>query len=78
MLTGLTPAASQPVPLFPTRDPVKSAHVMAALDAVNARFGRDTLRPLASGLNRTWKTRAHSLSPRYTTNINEILVATAF
>ena len=78
MLTELVPAASQPVQLFPTRDPVKSAKVMAALDAVNARFGQDTLRPLSTGLSRPWKTRAGNLSPRYTTRIEEILNAKAF
>jgi DNA polymerase V len=78
MLTELVPAAAQPAQLFPTRDPVKSARAMAALDAVNARFGRDTLRPLATGLNRTWKARVENLSPRYTTRIEEILNARAF
>ena len=78
MLTELVPAATQPAQLFPTRDPVKSARAMAALDAVNARFGRDTLRPLATGLNRTWKARVGNLSPRYTTRIQEILNARAF
>lgn len=51
---------------------------MAALDAVNARFGRDTLRPLSTGLSRPWKTRAGNLSPRYTTRLEEILEAKAF
>jgi DNA polymerase V len=78
MLTELVPAAAQPAQLFPTRDPIRSARAMAALDAVNARFGRDTLRPLATGLNRTWKARAGNLSPRYTTRIEEILEARAF
>jgi DNA polymerase V len=78
MLTELVALTDQPVQLFPTRDPAKSARAMAALDPVNARFGRDTLRPLATGLTRSWRTRAGNLSPRYTTNINEILNAQAF
>jgi len=51
---------------------------MAALGAVNARFGRDTLRPLATGISRTWTAKAMNLSPRYTTRIGEILVGTAY
>lgn len=51
---------------------------MAALDAVNAHFGGDTLRPQVSGLNRTWTARARNYRPRYTTRIEEILKATAF
>ena len=78
MLTELVPVAAQPAQLFPTRDPMRSARAMAALDAVNMRFGKDTLRPLATGLNRTWTARARNLSPRYTTRIEEILQAKAF
>lgn len=78
MLGELIDAGSQPVSLFPTRDPVRSARAMAALDAVNARFGRDTLRPLATGLSRSWTARAMNLSPRYTTRIGEILVGSAY
>ncbi|MGC9270969.1 DUF4113 domain-containing protein [Acidiphilium sp.] len=78
MLGELIDAGSQPVSLFPTRDPVRSARAMAALDAVNARFGRDTLRPLATGISRTWTAKAMNLSPRYTTRIGEILIGTAY
>ncbi|MDD2862885.1 MAG: DUF4113 domain-containing protein, partial [Acidiphilium sp.] len=78
MLGELIDAGSQPVSLFPTRDPVRSARAMAALDAVNGRFGRDTLRPLAMGITRTWTAKAMNLSPRYTTRIGEILVGTAY
>ena len=46
----------QPCRLFATRDLVRSAKVMQALDAVNARYGRGTLRPLATGIARPWAT----------------------
>ena len=78
ILNDLVPAAEQPPMMFPTRDPVQSAKVMAALDAVNARYGRGTLRPLATGIARSWSTRHDRLSPRYTTRLEEILVATAW
>ena len=64
--------------LFPTRDPAKSTRLMAALDAVNARFGRGTLRPLSSGLARPWGRRHARLSPRYTTRLDELLEAEAW
>ena len=51
---------------------------MQALDAVNARYGRGTLHPLATGIARPWATRHDRLSQRYTTRIEEILVATAW
>ncbi|GAN81165.1 protein of unknown function [Acidocella aminolytica 101 = DSM 11237] len=52
------------------RDAVKSARAMAALDAVNARFG--------SGMIKTWAGRQARHSPRYTTRAEEMLVAQAF
>ncbi len=51
---------------------------MQALDAVNARYGRGTLRPLATGITRPWATRHERLSQRYTTRAEEMLVATAW
>ena len=64
--------------MFPTRDPKQSRKVMAAMDAVNARYGRGTLRPLATGIERSWGTRSSRLSPRYTTHAGEMLEATAW
>jgi len=78
MLADLVPASLQSRMLFATRDPARSARVMAALDAVNARHGRDTLRLAATGIERSWRTRHHRLSPRYTTHAGEMLVARAW
>ncbi len=78
LLDDLRDAATEPRSLFPTRDPAKSARLMAALDAVNARFGRGTLRPLATGLARPWGTRHARLSPRYTTRADELMEAKAW
>ena len=64
--------------LFATRDPARSARLMAALDGVNARYGRGTLRVLATGIERSWGTRHQKLSPRYTTRADEMLQARAF
>ena len=78
MLDDLVPQARQPAMMFPTRDPKQSRKVMAAMDAVNARYGRGTLRPLATGIERSWGTRSSRLSPRYTTHAGEMLEATAW
>lgn len=77
VLSDLVPARDQPVMLFAVTDPVKSAKIMTALDAVNARYGRGALRPLATGIERKWSTRHDRLFPRYTTCLGEMLVATA-
>ena len=77
LLDDLRDAEAEPRSLFPTRDPARSKKLMAALDAVNARFGRGTLRPLSTGVARTWGTRHARLSPRYTTRLDELMEATA-
>ncbi|EKM98581.1 UmuC protein [Acidocella sp. MX-AZ02] len=77
MLANLTPARQQ-VQMFATRDAAKSARAMAAIDAVNARFGRGMLRTAATGTTMTWASRQARHSPRYTTRAEEMLVAKAF
>ncbi len=77
MLDDLRDKATQPRTLFPTRDPAHSAALMRAMDGVNARYGRGTLRPLAAGIARTWGTRAGLLTQRYTTHPGEIMQARA-
>lgn len=49
---------------------VQSSQVMAALDAVNALYGRDTLRLASAGTQFSWTPRLANCSPRYTTDWN--------
>jgi DNA polymerase V len=77
MLGALVPAGQQET-LFATRDTAKSARAMAALDAINVRFGCGTLRPAATGMIKAWAGRQARHSPRYTTRAEEMLVAQAF
>jgi len=58
---------------FATRDLKASAKTMAVMDANNAQHGRGTLWVAATGLTRSWATRAQRLSPRYTTRLEDIL-----
>ena len=73
VLLDLAPSSAQPASLFPSRDPVRSTAVMRALDAVNARYGRGTLRPGAVVSKLRWDMRRSNVSPRYTSHIGEIL-----
>ena len=59
--------------LFPSRDPAKSAALMAALDSVNQRFGRNTLRPGAVAAAPAWGMRHSNLSPCYTTRETDLM-----
>jgi DNA polymerase V len=78
MLDDLRDAATEPSNLLPTRDPVRSGRLMAAMDGINGRFGRGTLRPLAIGISRGRSARQNRLSPRYTTRADEMMEATAW
>ena len=78
VLNDLVAERQQPRMLFATRDPVRSVRAMQALDAVNARYGRGTLCPLATGIARPRATRHDRLSRHYAIRIEEIPVATAW
>ncbi|MFP5238901.1 MAG: DUF4113 domain-containing protein, partial [Acidobacteriota bacterium] len=76
MLCGIEPAQGAQLSLMHAPDE-RGGRLMAALDAVNARWGRDTLFPAACGVERTWKMRQGKRSPRYTTVWEELPVARA-
>lgn len=46
---------------------------MKAIDRLNKKYKADKIKLANQDLNRTWKMRQERLSPRYTTNINEII-----
>jgi DNA polymerase V len=46
---------------------------MRALDQLNARFGRGTVGFGTAGESQGWKLRREFISPRYTTEWNELL-----
>jgi DNA polymerase V len=73
MLLGLSPADHVQGGLFDAPDDPKSLARMKAVDALNQRFGRDTISFAVSGRQRGWKLRSEFISPRYTTNWTELL-----
>ncbi len=50
----------------------RGAALMAAVDAINARYGRDTLRTGAMGFDQAWRQRCCHKSPAYTTRLAEV------
>ena len=73
VLLDLSSASSRQQSLF--ADAAAGAHsaqVMAALDAVNARYGRDTLHLGSAGTCQRWQGRSENRTPRYTTNWDEL------
>jgi DNA polymerase V len=69
----LVPASSVQGSLFGAVTTSRREARMAAVDALNRRYGRDTIRMAIQGNGRTFKRRAEHLSPRYTTRITDIL-----
>ena len=73
VLMNLTDAANQQASLFGThRD---NDRVMAVMDRVNAIWGRGTLRSAATGIAKSWAMRREKMSPRYTTEWDQLPVA---
>jgi DNA polymerase V len=73
LLLELAPAAAVQGDLFATADTPRSKARMRAVDMLNRRFGRDTVSFVAAGRRRAWKLRSEFLSPRFTTNWDELL-----
>lgn len=72
MLNDLIKAEDAPRSLFDA--PATKNELMAALDAVNSRFGKSTLRLATEGFNRASEVKATRRSPRYTTRLSDLPV----
>lgn len=61
--------------LFDRVDRPKHAAVMKTLDAINSKYGRDTLKVAAQGTgkDKKWRLRQEKLSPSYTTKWDDII-----
>ncbi|KQO57343.1 DNA polymerase V subunit UmuC [Methylobacterium sp. Leaf86] len=73
LLLDLHPANQVQSSLFLRPDQPKRVQLMASIDALNARYGKDRVRYAASGMDRPWKLRSEYLSPRYTTRWDQLL-----
>ena len=60
------------VSLFENSNP-KHSSLMQAIDKMNKRFGQQKIRLSIQDQKRVWKMKQEKLSPRYTTNINDII-----
>jgi DNA polymerase V len=73
MLNRLTPADGLSMRLFGDERFEKSRRVMRAVDEINSRFGRDTVRFGVARPGGRWETRFLRRSRRYTTCLGEVL-----
>lgn len=75
IFVDLSRADDLPAQFFPSQDPARSESLMKALDLVNLRYGRDTLRPGGTAPKAAWSMRRNNLSPSYTTRADDMLKA---
>jgi DNA polymerase V len=73
IVMGLVPTDNYQLQLFHKEDP-KHKPLMKAIDALNLKYADHKVKLGNQDLKRTWKMRQERLSPRYTTNIKDIIV----
>jgi DNA polymerase V len=81
IVSKITPAAQAQMSLF-TADDDGSEHeratrLMEMMDAINSRWGRDTMGVAATGTGRDWRMKQAMRSPRYTTRTDELPIVFA-
>lgn len=73
MLLELVPDSLTQGHMFVSTDTSKSDKAMRAIDVLNRRMGKGTIRFAAQGANTAWQTKSLMRSPRYTTQWNELM-----
>jgi DNA polymerase V len=76
-LSDIVPEAERQQSVLEGIDDERRLRAMYAVDAINRRHGRHTVRPLSLGAGRDWDMRRRKVSPRYTTRIDEVLTVKA-
>jgi DNA polymerase V len=76
IVSDFTPEANQQLNLFDNRN-VKHIQLMKAVDTINQSYGQQKIRLAAQDTGRVWKMKQERLSPRYTTNLNDIITVNA-
>ena len=72
IVLDIIPADQVQLTLFEKRNE-KHIPLMQAVDKVNAAFGQQKIRLASQDQQRVWKMKQERLSPRYTTNLSDII-----
>ena len=76
IVMNITPENQQQIKLFENSNP-KHKPLMDEIDKLNHSIGQQKIKLGSQDLGRTWKMRQERLSPRYTTQLNEIITVKA-
>ena len=78
MLGEIVPAESVQTDLFASERPaIKSGGLMTAMDAINRRMGKNSVKLASEGFKKPWKMKQGNKSPSYTTRWDDLPVAVA-
>jgi DNA polymerase V len=72
MLSELVTAQGVQTDLFSVQTSPKSSALMTAMDNINRKMGKESIKLASEGFTRPWKMKQGNKSPSYTTNWNEI------
>ena len=78
MISGIEPENQVQIDLFDTRKREIDTKAMKALDELNRRMGRDTVKIAVQGFGRDWHLRQERKSRCYTTRWQELLEVEAW
>ena len=73
IVMGIVPTNNYQLQMFESENP-KHKPLMRAIDFLNIKYADYKVKLGNQDLQRTWKMRQDCLSPRYTTNIKDIIV----
>jgi DNA polymerase V len=73
MLNSLSPADQLTLRMFGDERAERFRQVMVAVDQINRKWGRDTVRFATANPEGNWRTKIERRSPRYTTRLQEVL-----
>ena len=73
MLHSLSSAGQLTLRMFGDERAERFRQVMVAVDKINRRWGKDTVRFAAANPEGRWRPRSEKRSPRYTTRLPEVL-----
>jgi DNA polymerase V len=72
IVQDFTPEANQQMNIFQNSNP-KHRLLMSTIDVLNAKLGQQKIKLAAQDLQRVWKMKQEQLSPRYTTQLEDII-----
>jgi DNA polymerase V len=73
ILQGLQPEGAETVRLYHEKDYEKDKRLMAAMDTITQKFGKESIRFGLPGKDKSWQMKAEMKSNRYTTCLDEVL-----